>query len=350
MTLVSWLLNQEGIPDNGLFLEIGGKSNTMVLYLNRRITLIRNHIYNGGATDASPDDQDRDLTDTQTAGQTESKLKSFCEMVQNTIHSFGWQTNKVIRPEKTFFTGIGSLDPVTGDLLNRFLDTPVERINLSKDKRVRMDYSIEQAWNPSLMDGALALALRDTKRGGGFNLRKDEFEIKKQYFGLKNEIRKVAAFLIIILLFLIVDLGVDYYFLNKRYRIANQRSTELFRQTFPDAKKIQGSAYDNMISKMKEQKKSAFLIPGIKADQRVLDLIKDISQRVPKSSDLHITSMVVDLETVRISGETDTFNTVDNIKSGLEPSEYFSAVTISSANLDRTGKRVKFEMKLQRTK
>jgi len=348
-SLVSWLLNQEGIPDSGLFLDIGEKSNIMVLYLNRRITLIRNHIYNGGAINGSQDDQDRDLTDTQTARNTESKLKSFCVMVQNTIHSFGWQNNKVIRPEKTFFTGIGSLDPVTGELLNRFLDTPVEQINLSNDKKVHMDYSIEKVWNPSLMDSALALALRDTKRGGGFNFRKDEFEIKKHYFGLKNEIRKVAAFLIIILMFLIIDFGVDYYFLNKRYKIANQNSTELFRQTFPDIKRIVNPV-QQMKVKITELKKTDFMQPGIKANQKVLDLLNDISLRVPKSSDLHITSMVVDLETVRISGETDTFNTVDNIKSGLEPSEYFSAVTISSANLDKTGKRVNFEMKLQRTK
>ena len=39
---------------------------------------------------------------------------------------------------------------------------------------------------------------------------------------------------------------------------------------------------------------------------------------------------------------------VDAIKKGLEPSSHFDAVTISSANLDRTGNRVKFEMKLQR--
>ena len=31
-----------------------------------------------------------------------------------------------------------------------------------------------------------------------------------------------------------------------------------------------------------------------------------------------------------------------------EPSDYFSQVTISSANLDRSGKRVQFEMKMLR--
>jgi hypothetical protein len=66
--------------------------------------------------------------------------------------------------------------------------------------------------------------------------------------------------------------------------------------------------------------------------------------------DVRVIRLVVDPEGVQIKGETDTFNTVDIIKKGLEPSEYFSAVTITSANLDRSGKRVKFEIKLQRAK
>jgi len=95
-------------------------------------------------------------------------------------------------------------------------------------------------------------------------------------------------------------------------------------------------------------KTSAISIPGTNSGNKVLDLLKDISDRIPKSLDVRVSRMVIDQETVRVSGKTDTFNTVDNIKNGLETSKYFSGVTISSASLDRTGKRVQFEIKLQR--
>lgn len=78
-------------------------------------------------------------------------------------------------------------------------------------------------------------------------------------------------------------------------------------------------------------------------------MLRDISLRVPESADVHMTRIVVDPDGVLIRGETDTFNTVDTIKKGLEPSPYFNAVTISSANLDRSGNRVRFEMKLELT-
>jgi hypothetical protein len=58
--------------------------------------------------------------------------------------------------------------------------------------------------------------------------------------------------------------------------------------------------------------------------------------------------MVIDSETVRISGSTDTFNTVDKIKNDLESSALYTAATISSAKLDRTGEKVEFEIKLER--
>ena len=88
--------------------------------------------------------------------------------------------------------------------------------------------------------------------------------------------------------------------------------------------------------------------PGINGGRKVIDLLRDISRGIPGSLDVKVKRIVVDPEALQMSGETDSFNTVDSIKKGLEPSEYFSAVTISSANLDRSGNRVKFELKLKR--
>lgn len=348
--VVLWLLRQAGTPDNGLLLDIGLKKNTMVLYLDRRIVLIRTFAFDGGAIARSiTNATDSDLAYTLMAEKIESCFKSFCTMVQNTSRAFAWHVNREVRPEKIFFNGLGALYPETGDLLNRFLHIPVEQIDLSGDKRVHMDKNIAQVWNPALMNSALALALRDDKQGQGFNFRKDEFEVKKHYLGIKKEIRKVAVFFILILSFLVADLYVDYSFLKKRYNMMDQKITAVFRQTFPDVKRIVDPV-QQMRVRIKEVKKSAISLPGVNADQKVLDLLRDISQRVTKSLDVRVTRMVVDPETVRISGKTDTFNTVENIKNRLEPSAYFSAVTISSANLDRDSKRVQFEIKLQRAK
>jgi Tfp pilus assembly PilM family ATPase len=346
---VSWLLKREGTPDNGLLLEIGAKRNTMILYLKRRVALIRTFPFDG----AGPGHPISDLTnkdmDSSSAEQIESSLRSLCTRVQSTIHALGSQMNREVRPEAVFFTGIGALYPATGDLLERFLDIPSEQVNLRGGERIRVDKNLAKVWNPVLMDNALALALRDERRGQGFNFRKDEFEIKRHYAGLKKEIRKAALFLIIVLCLLIVDLGLDYYFLKKRYTTLDKNITQVFRKAFPDVKRIVDPLQQARV-KLKEIEDSAIMLPGVKGKKGVLELLRDISERIPKSVDMHVSRMVVDPDTVRISGDTDTFNAVDNIKNGLEPSAHFSGVTITSANLDRTGKRVRFEMKLQREK
>jgi Tfp pilus assembly PilM family ATPase len=344
--IVSWLFKQEGIPGHGLFLDIGQKKLTMILYVERHIVLIRTFVLNGSPVEWSISDAANGDNETQKREDMEAYFGSFCTTVRNTIHAFGCQSSISVRPQKILFTGTGALWPDTSNLLNKYFDIPAEQVNVSRDKRVSMDENISRVWNPALMDGALALALRDARKGQGFNFRKDEFEIRNDYFGFRKDLRKIAAFLIVILSFVAVDLGVDYYFLTKKYRMLDQDVTAVFRQVFPNVTRIV-DPLQQMKVKISEIKKSTASAPGISSNNKVLDLLRDISERVPKSLDVNVSRMVIDMETVRLSGETDTFNTVDNIKNKLEPSTYFSSVTISSANLDSTGKRVRFEIKLQ---
>jgi general secretion pathway protein L len=335
---VCWLLKQASTPDDALLLQIGLNRNTMILYLKRHIALVRTFLFNGSPIAHHPG--------TQADEQIELCLRSFCKEVQNTLHAFGYLTANTVRPQKVFVTGSGALYPDTQNLLNRLLDLPVEQTDLATYARVHMDQDIARVWNPALMDNALALAVRETKRSQGFNFRRDGFEVKKQYFGHKKEIQKGVAFLIVVLSLLAVDLGVDYYFLKKRYNILDQEITQVFTQTFPDVKRIVDPVHQLRV-KIDEINKSALGLPGIRAKSTVLDQLKDISLRVPESADVQITRIVVDPDGVRMQGETDTFNTVDTIKRGLETSAYFKAVTISSANLDQSDNRVRFEMKLE---
>jgi general secretion pathway protein L len=231
--------------------------------------------------------------------------------------------------------------------LSEFFALPVERLDLARDPRIDMSETVTAGWNPALMDNALAVAMRDGKQGLGFNFRRDEFETKKQYLRHKGEIWKAAVFLIVILCFWGANLGVDYYSLKKQSAQLDQRIEEVFRQAFPDVKRIVDPV-QQMRVKIDQVKKSALSLPGGASQGTVLDLLKDISQRVPESADVDVARVVVDPDAVLIKGQTDTFNTVDAVKKALEPSTYFDAVTISSANLDRSSNRVEFEMKLQR--
>jgi general secretion pathway protein L len=339
-----WLLSREETPDNGLLIDIGLKKITIVLFLEKRMALIRNTSLGDEINSSSP----LINIDAPSREKIEIISKSLRISVKNTLRSFCLQMKRDIKPEKAFITGIGSRYPGIIDILTDLMGIPVEQINISNDKKIHMDYTVSGEWDPALMDGALALAVREIKKGHGFNLRKGEFQVKQNFLKTIKELRKAGIAVLIICLFLLIDLGADYYLVKKRYAAAEQQCSELFRQTFPEVKDVKYPLLQ-LNQKVDELKKSAAALPGnIKKEQKVLDLIKDISQRLPETFDIDVANMVIDTETVRISGETDSFNTVNNLKSELEPSPYFSDVTIMPAKLDKTGKRVEFELKLQR--
>jgi len=327
----------------------------MILFLNRQITLIRT-FYIKEAEELIADQDKRDdeseeeaPRDTISPEQIESCLKIFCDKIKSTLHSFKSLNGKELSPEKIFFTGAGALYPGTDDLLSRFMDMPASQLHISGDKRVNMDRGISRVWDSALMDNALALVLRDNRKNRGFNFRKDEFEIKNRYEGLKKEIIKIALSIIIVLMFLGINQGVDYFYLNNSYQELKQKEMELFAQIFPGVKDIKTSPLQMAKSKMIEIKNAVVVLPAMQSDQKVIDILKEISERLPSSIDVLFSNLMVDAETVRISGDTDTYNTVDNIRSSLEKSDYFRVVDLLDSQADKSGARIEFELKLIRT-
>jgi len=103
-----------------------------------------------------------------------------------------------------------------------------------------------------------------------------------------------------------------------------------------------------MKTKIGELKDASGAAPGINIDSTFLEILNDISSRIPANLEIQVDRMVVDQEGVQIRGTTDTFNTVDSIKKGLESSEVYRDVVIASANLDKSGEGVRFEIKMSR--
>ena len=89
------------------------------------------------------------------------------------------------------------------------------------------------------------------------------------------------------------------------------------------------------------------LFPGeAETPIRAIDILNNISQRIPREMDVTLTRMVIGSENVVISGDTDTFNSVDNIKSRLEQVNAFKKIIISSANINKSDNRVRFKLKI----
>ncbi|MEJ2038110.1 MAG: PilN domain-containing protein, partial [Desulfosarcinaceae bacterium] len=106
------------------------------------------------------------------------------------------------------------------------------------------------------------------------------------------------------------------------------------------------SIADQMASKIKAAQGSS-VDPTLGVSKvRAIDILKAISESIPKEIDVTINRMVVGGEDVTLAGNAAAFNAVDDIKNRLSGVPVFKHVTIASANMDKSGKIVKFKLKI----
>jgi type II secretory pathway component PulL len=119
----------------------------------------------------------------------------------------------------------------------------------------------------------------------------------------------------------------------------------VFKSTFPEVTRIV-DPLQQMQVKIKEAGEGGSGLDVTGTHARVIDILDALSRNIPASVDVAINRMVVGSDNVMLSGNTANFNTVDDIKGRLEKADIFNSVTISSADLEKSGKRVRFKLKL----
>jgi type II secretory pathway component PulL len=202
-------------------------------------------------------------------------------------------------------------------------------------------------WNPLLMNSALALALRDTRAKDSFNLRVGEFTKKRRYDQFRQEAKKIAIYVAIVLLVIVANISADYYVTHKRHSLLQGEISSVFKKTFPDVRRIVDPV-QQMKVKIREAKESMLMPTEYLPQKAVVDVLRDVTVHIPKTAKVDVSSLIIDDERVRLKGHTDTFNTVDAIKNALQESGFLKDVAIASAQLDRTGDSVRFELMMGR--
>jgi Tfp pilus assembly protein PilN len=139
---------------------------------------------------------------------------------------------------------------------------------------------------------------------------------------------------------------MEAYTLNKQLGRLDSQMTQVFKTTFPEVKAIR-YPYQEMLAKIREMKKTAAFEDEAGPHIRSIDILNSISEKIPDNITVNLNRLVIQPDNVILSGTTDTYNSVDAIKSRLEQTPYFEKVTISSSNIDRSGNEVRFILKLE---
>ncbi len=279
----------------------------------------------------------------------DEKASHIADRIRHTLPAFEEKSLKGSTPWRIFITGTGSADDTVCDLLEKQLDTTVHRLNLIKDANIRL---LNPPPDPSLfpvhLDNALALCLMEIDSIRSFNFRKGPFAPKNFWVEYTPDIIRSSIFVVIVLFLLFAGFIIEVHSLGKKVDQVDRQIGELFSDAFPNTK-MTNDPLGQMKVRIRDEKKSMLFDDETASNIRTIDVINDISRLIPKEIDVVFTKLVISPGNVIVSGTTDTFNSVDDMKSRLEAAELFTSVTITSANLDRSGNRVDFKLKIQTT-
>jgi Tfp pilus assembly protein PilN len=312
-------------PNEGLLVDLDRTHPNLVFYAANQIRLVRSG-HTLISEPLSPHSLSRWIRQTM-AGHEKSAATAF-------------------NPQSIFITGSGLDGNQFEQELSQHLGLPVKRADLVRMTDGVVKNEPTQPWEPHLMDNALALALSEASGSELFNFRRGPFSITKHWVENKKSLITTGILLALVLILALTGIILDTVYLQKRVSALDQEIHGIFRSSFPDVKNIVDPLHQMQLGI--DDAKKTFLVSGESLGPvGKLDILNDISRLIPDKVDVEIDSIVMGEDNVVLSGDTDTFNSVDEIKSSLEQSKLFKSVTISSANLNRTGDRVRFKLKVQ---
>jgi len=322
------MANLSDTAGNWLLIEIGGRKSTLIGVSSGQICIIRSLSADAVAS---------------------SMVESICTDIQQTLSAFEEISLLDFTPDRLFITGEGvegsNLERDMSDISQR-LGYPVQGIDLTHNTDIIPKRDFKKPWNPGQMDNALALALIEIEGFNSLNFRKGPFIEKEFWVGNKRVLIKTGVLAAFVLLIGFFYYMTDFYYMKKKIARLDSRIIEIFKTALPEVNTIVDPLHQMRIG-LKEAKKKSVFSGETKKHIKTIDILEQISRLIPEEIEANFTRLVIGAESVLITGDTDTFNAVDDMKNRLEQAELFVNVTISSANMEKSGNRVRFKLKIQ---
>jgi Tfp pilus assembly protein PilN len=232
-------------------------------------------------------------------------------------------------------TGAG----VTEDLLVLLYKT--DRTILSPTENI-LDTEVSCEMAPAAL---LALAeMRAPKKSRWLDFRQKEFAAQGQLEVFRTKLVAIA-----LLVFLVVVGGTAAMHLEYRQKVREERHlkqqmTEIFRQVMPPGTPVV-DAPSQLESQLSELQKQVQLF-GLGGHGPVT-VLQALSSAIDKSIRVDVKEFIYSSDEVRLVGNADSFEQVDQITEKLKQNPLFSHVEITNAKLATDNSRVDFELQLK---
>jgi type II secretion system protein L len=338
-------LHTPGLPADFILLNINLQGATLILVRGGQITLIRPLIFDPGLQSGFQFDPESNTITVLRPENSDRSFQALGAAVQQTLQSVFLNQGLAV-----YLSGpVGSLEG-TAERIQAGLGTLCQScIRAESDPVWQLGLhfvpAVDEHWHPGIMADAVSLGWQILKNWKSFNFRKEAFATKRSFTTNKILILATVLPLVSIALLSMLYLWYDYTKLLKQQNELTTQIQAIFKETLPEVTRIVDPIQQLQV-KIRETNQSSTDNNGALPAIAILDILAEISANIPEALDVRLSRFVVDDTGLRLKGTTDTFNTVDAIKKGLEQSPAFSNVEISAANLDPKSSKIRFELKL----
>jgi type II secretion system protein L len=320
--VISIIAHMPELPKQTVFIDVGKQKSTLFLIESGYTALVRTFPTELGS---------------------QSAAETMATKVRQTITSFIDTKANDFSPAVVLLSGSGLADSSVYQRLSACLELPTELIDIrSKLPKIEVDGQLEQ-WRPVFMDNALTLGIIEAEGRSCPNFHRSSSPFRNYWNAYRSYIRGPAVLLSLVLLLWMGGVLVDSHLLNNRIEQIDLQLEELFKTVLPDKRRV-GDPLDQIQSEIKNLKNSG-ISGGLDINKaRSVDILFQVSKSIPKEMEVVFDRVVIGENEVTISAETASFKIVDDIKMRLEQSDMFKQVTIASANMDKSGKKVRFKL------
>lgn len=343
-----WLVQNLGNEvSSGALLDVGHEKTTMVVWHGATLKLVRSIPVAGSAMQL-PAGQKLKNTTPESKGTEETilpALNRLADDVQRTLMAYEFTPDG--QPvEKIYLTGGSAALPGIGKIFGEILRKPVAILSMGgSSKTLRQDIPEECH---HILAVALGLAFwGSTKEGERINFRQEEFASSKKAKKAKNRMTLLLSYGIFLAVLGIAAFAVDLHLKERRYQDLKADIRKEFMQAQPGIKKVVNEI-QQMKNLVREEKARVNALGGLSKATSPLEIIRELSTVIDPGWKVRITDLVVEPEAVEVTGEADSFETVNRIKSKLDKSPLYKDVQLKTARASALENVIEFKLQMKR--
>ncbi len=189
---------------------------------------------------------------------------------------------------------------------------------------------------------SLGLAVQDSA-GPFINFRQGEFVFGKETIERRHRFVSFSLILLLLLGLMGADLYMHHQKKEKQYHTIKTALRQAFTQSFPNTRNVVNEVEQTRAAINERKKTGEFF--GIH-ESSPLTVLKEITEAIPDGVKIDVINLVIDGGTVRIQAQTDSFESVDRVRSGLLSANQFQQVEVSDAKAAANQKHVRFRIKM----